>query len=327
MEKVFFERMCAALQMGSLTEEPQQLSGGLLHKMYSVFTEKGKYAVKLLNPFVMQREAAMANFRAAESLENILEKNELPILPALSFDGKKMQSMDGQYFYVFEWFRGRALKPEEIGEKHVRKIGRTLAQIHKLQKCETCTPPDILQTDWASYTEQLLKAEAPLGHLLEENLSFLAERQNAANAALRKRMPVLSICHNDMDPKNVLWYGDELCIIDLECLSYADAQVELAETALCWSGLDACKINVSLFTAFAAAYRDAGGAVPEDWNILFDLNCGRLHWLEYCVQRAIGINCSEEEQILGKQGIPQTLSQLHCVENVREEILSMLSEI
>ena len=69
-----------------------------MHKMYKLETDQGIYALKLLNPFIMQREDAMENYREAERLESILEQKKIPILPALSVYGSKMQEMEGFYF-------------------------------------------------------------------------------------------------------------------------------------------------------------------------------------------------------------------------------------
>ena len=105
-----FEKIGAQLGLGKLTAPPAALSGGYMHKMYSLKTETGKYAIKLLNPYIMKRDTAMENFRQAERLEAKLESRGLPILPALIFEGKKMQETDGQYYYLFEFFGGKALQ-------------------------------------------------------------------------------------------------------------------------------------------------------------------------------------------------------------------------
>ena len=80
-----------------LKQPPLRLSGGLMHKMYKLETDQGIYALKLLNPFIMQRKDAMENYREAERLESILEQKNIPILPALSVNGNKMQEMEGFY--------------------------------------------------------------------------------------------------------------------------------------------------------------------------------------------------------------------------------------
>ena len=45
--------------------EPVRLSGGFMHKIYKINTQQGTFVLKLLNPFVMQRETAMDNFAIA----------------------------------------------------------------------------------------------------------------------------------------------------------------------------------------------------------------------------------------------------------------------
>ena len=37
---------------------------------------------------------------------------------ALTFGGSKMQEIDGRFFYLYDWYEGKALKIEEIGEVH-----------------------------------------------------------------------------------------------------------------------------------------------------------------------------------------------------------------
>lgn len=87
-----------------IISEPVCLSGGFMHKMYKINTQQGTFALKLLNPFVMQRENAMDNYAKAERIELLLEQKGIPILPALSFYGRKMQEIDGEYFYLFDYF-------------------------------------------------------------------------------------------------------------------------------------------------------------------------------------------------------------------------------
>ena len=74
--------------LGDICGTIEPVSGGLMHKMYKVSTESDTYAVKCLNPEVMKRPGVLDNYARAEELESILEKEGIPIVPALSFDGK-----------------------------------------------------------------------------------------------------------------------------------------------------------------------------------------------------------------------------------------------
>lgn len=89
MENAMFVDILNTLGLGSLSANVKRVSGGYMHKMYCLETATGKYAVKLLNPIIMQREYALKNYEIAEKLEKILQINDIPIIPALEFEGKK----------------------------------------------------------------------------------------------------------------------------------------------------------------------------------------------------------------------------------------------
>lgn len=216
MDLALLEKICWQYHLGQLECPPLKLTGGFLHKMYSLFTSKGRYAIKLLNPFVMQRETAMENFRAAEKIELLLEENAVPIIPALVLGGRKMQNIDGQYFYLYQWYDGKALKSEEIQETHCCRIGNLLARIHGLDRRMEPYGRSEIHIDWDFYISQFASQNEELYLLLKENRSLLYESQNNGNIAIKNLPPALSVCHNDMDSKNVLWAGTNCRIIDLE---------------------------------------------------------------------------------------------------------------
>lgn len=160
--EAIFEKICERFLGGSPTAEPERLSGGYMHKMYGIETREGKYAVKLLNPYIMGRETAMENYRRAEELEAGLERTDVPILPALSFGGKKMQEIDGQFFYLFEWFEGKSLNGEEITEVHCERMGEALAKIHRSEVRHEAYRRDEVHIPWETYVTRL-EREAAVG--------------------------------------------------------------------------------------------------------------------------------------------------------------------
>lgn len=332
MELELLDKLCRQYQLGTLECPPARLKGGFLHKMYSLFTSKGRYAVKLLNPYIMQRDTAMENYRTAEKLEAILDANGIPIIPALVLgntsrkgesprnaaatpaqggqDGTKMQNLEGQFFYLYEWYNGKALKNEEITAVHCQRIGVLLAQIHALDRRREACCPSELHIDWDYYIEQLSAKNTELHRLLAENRSLLYESQNNGNLAVKHLPPVTSICHNDMDCKNVLWAGADCRIIDLECLGYSNPFAELYELALCWSGYERCHIDYDLFRCFLHSYAGAGGCLPADWETIYWSNYGRLEWLEYNIKRSLGTECSEGEIPMGISEARNSISHI-----------------
>ena len=293
-----------------LKDEPTRLNGGFMHKMYKIDTQQGTYALKLLNPYVMQRKTAMANFAKAEQIEFLLEQQYIPILPALSFGGKKLQEIDGEYFYIFDYFYGKPLKNNEITEYHCREIGKVLAKIHSIDKKFMNEKFSEMSIDWAFYIAEMQKADVRLYAILKDALPVIKESQNKGNLARKKLPKVVSICHNDMDCKNVLWNGNDYRIIDLECLSYNNPFMELFELALCWSGYEDCRIDFRMFQTFLQGYKNAGGELPTDWETLYDCNNGRLEWLEYNIKRVLGIDCGDDEKEIGIEQVEETIQQI-----------------
>ena len=49
----FFNKLVDELDLGKIVDGPIQVTGGLTHRMFKIFTDKGKNIVKLLNPNIM----------------------------------------------------------------------------------------------------------------------------------------------------------------------------------------------------------------------------------------------------------------------------------
>ena len=317
-------RICEEYGLGTLETQPVQLKGGFMHKMYSLFTSKGRYAVKLLNPYIMQRETAMENFRIAEDLEKKIEQSGIPILPAIIINDRKMQKIDERYFYLFGWYDGKALKSGEIEGSHCEKIGGILARIHGLDKRVSVCDHGEISVDWDHYIKLLESENKELYHLLKDNRTLLYESQRIRNKAVNDLPSVVSICHNDMDSKNVLWKGSDFRIIDLECLSYSSPVMEAYELALCWSGYEDCDIDLDLFARFIGSYQRAGGEFGSDAETVYNSNHGRLEWLEYNVKRSLGIECSAEETAVGISEVKDTMAHVIYYHDAKNDILHCL---
>lgn len=304
-----------------LQGKPVRLNGGFMHRVYKLDTSQGSYVLKLLNPFVMQRETAMENYSKAERLELLLEQHDLPILPALSFGGKKMQKAEDKYFYLFDYFPGRALKNNEITDYHCREMGKVLAEIHSIDKKRRNEPLFELSIDWEFYLAEMKRADPGLYTKLKDVFPVITDSQTKRNLSRKKLPQTLSICHNDMDRKNVLWNGQDYRIIDLECLSYNNPFMELFESALCWSGYESCQIDFRLFQAFLQGYQNAGGELPADWETLYECNNGRLEWLEYNMKRVLGIGCGADEKEMGIAQAEKTLRHIIYYAEMKKQIL------
>lgn len=325
---LFFQKLTASFHLDKLISDAVRVYGGLTHTTYKLMTANKNYAVKLLNPKIMKRPDAMENFLEADRLEIIIQKSSLQIVPSLTFDGKKMQMIDGQYFYIYEWFDGNSLKNKDITKLHCQKISSALSHLHHIDMRNEKFKRNPINIDWESYINLAKEQNEIVFNLLNANKKLLYESQYNGNLAIKKVPDVMSICHNDMDSKNVLWKNNDFNIIDLECLGYANPYLELFELALCWSGYENCNIDFELFKTFINAYFEQTPKINIDCEALYYSNYGRLEWLEYNVKRALAIECSTiEEQELGIEQVFKTMEHVIYYNDIKGEILNCLTEI
>ena len=299
----WFEELCEFAALGQPTREPAPVSGGLLHRMFRLDTTSGTYAVKLLNPEIMARPDAPDNYRRAEELELLLESRGLPILSAMTVSGTKMLRLHDQYAYLFPWFQGQVIRGSAVTAKHAAAIGTTLAGIHAVARRERQTQPEPLIIDW----DALLPACPELTRH-RDLLAALTDRSHEAQLRLPAEE---TVCHNDLDTKNVLWQGDMHRVIDLETLDWGCPAAELLDVALYWSGIDEHCIDPARFTAFTDAYAAAGGELPRDWQILLDSSQGWLGWLAWVL--------SQGDQAQARE----TMARILCVQDFRAVISSL----
>lgn len=327
MNAQFFTRLCASLDLGAPVSEARRLTGGYLHSMYAVTTERGRYAIKLLNPHVMRRADAAANFERAEALEALLEERCIPILPARIFREKKMQILDGQYFYVFDFYDGSAISPQAVTPERAAQIGEALARIHLVKRMNNGFLSDEMKIDWKRYLSPLEKADEETASLLSDAIDLLEAGEKRRNHAIHRIPQSLAICHGDLDTKNVLWRDVSFRIIDLECLSMSSPFLELIEVALCWSGLDGMQIRLEPLSALVSAYAAAGGELPRDWVNVYDANWNRPYWLKYSIERILGIGSAPEEKNLGISEAQKTVRQLFLLESERQNVLDAVQAL
>ena len=129
---VLIDNLIDKTKLGKLINEPARVMGGLLNRMYKVNTTTGIYAIKHLNPEVMKRKDAKENHILAEKIANIAKNNDINCLPAKIISGNALQEIQGNYFFIFDWFDGKAIDEDEITIEHVIKVATLLAKLHNI---------------------------------------------------------------------------------------------------------------------------------------------------------------------------------------------------
>lgn len=304
------------------------VSGGFMHKMYKVITERGKYAVKYLNPEIMGRPGVHENYARAEKLERILEENGIPVVPAIIVDGQKMQAVNGHYFYIFHWQEGDITNWNQISYDACRTAGNILGRIHAIDpQTITHKEPEPSKINWQEY---LCKADSqgngivPILARHEQLLHYAVQELNLARACLPD---IQCITNEDMDPKNIMWHEGNAGVIDLECLDYGNPVSGALQLALQWSGITTCDMDIEKMAAFFDGYLAAYDNGFRGYGRVFGLAYTWVEWLEYNIQRALGACADESEQHMGILEVRNTVGRIRYIHDNEKAIKAALCNI
>lgn len=325
-----FEGICKQSFLGELLIPPEPICGGLLHRMYTVETTKGKYAIKLLNPQIMIRTTAMQNYINSEKVATLILKN-VPALPAKKINGDSLLKINNQFYLVFDWVEGEIRKDDEINNAHCEKIGKILTGIHKTDFSELDIANAALENDrlidWNYYLVRGKEEHLEWYKLFFKNYEDLKRWNAPANEASKILSTTTVISHRDLDPKNVMWNHNKPLLIDWESAGYINPMQDLIETAIYWSKDEQGKLNKSRFSSFISGYKKKFGALHANWeNVLATRFLGKLGWLEYNLKRSLRLECTDEEdQKLGTDQVTTTLNEIHLYAETIPKLLNWLN--
>lgn len=315
-----------ACGLGKIIADIEPVSGGFMHRMYKVVTENGIFAVKHLNAEIMKRPNVHENFARAEKIEGILEKNDIPIVPALVFDGRKMQNVDGQFFYVFKWQKGKITDWNHISKDECYKAGNILGRIHAIEpKKVEPQSPETSHIDWHGYMLKAKEEGAAIASMLEDNEELLIYAESELNRARASLPSMLCLSNEDMDPKNVMWDKGEPWVIDLECLDYGNPMSGAIQLALQWSGIVTCEMDIDKMVAFFDGYLEAYDNCFRGYSDIVGVAYTWVEWLEYNIQRALGNCIDEKERELGVSEVGNTINRIVYIHKVEPQIKEALN--
>lgn len=310
------KEFCQSNNLGNVIDI-EKLTGGLMHKMFKVTTDKGVYAIKVLNPEVMSRQEALENFNISETISNLAKENGIPVSSALNLSGNFIVKYGKYYYMVFDYIDGKILKDDEITIEHCRLIGQILSRIHGLEYLhlglDTEIKPDNFYVDWESYVKHesfnsmdyrdLYLNEYPKYYSL---MKSIVEKFNRSNTKL-------ALCHRDMDPKNVMWSNGQPIVIDWESAYLSNPYRELLEIALSWSGFLSNKFSSEKFSSVFEEYIKTRKINHVTWNLIIYGNLiGRFGWLDYNLKRSLGIKTNDSEEMkLAEIEVSKTIEEIN----------------
>ncbi len=297
-----------SLNLSDINEEPERITGGLLHTMMKVKTDESTYAVKHLNPIIMKREKAYSDFIFSEKFARFAHKNNIKSIAAIVIAEEVVHIYKGNHYLIFPWLEGETIKDIKLDQ--ARKIGLLLADIHLLNyKTDIEKESAYELSDWNSYLKVSEEEKSIWLNEYKNNLEYLKNLEIKAVNSLKEN-PEDVISHRDLDPKNVMWDKDKNpVVIDWESAGPVSSTVELLEVALDWSESFNKKDN---FKMIIESYKSKKNVdIRKLKEAVYSINYNKLKWLEYNIKRSLKIESSnKEEEDLGTKEVISTLKNI-----------------
>ena len=286
-----FENVFKKLNLKDIVIEVSPITGGLLHKMYKVTTNKGVYAIKKLNPLVMQRRGSYDNYVRSEKISRYLIEGGINGISSLGNINNFIIKEEDDYYMAFPWLEGHILSSLNLNINHVKKIGHLLGRIHKIGNNY---PKEKLSSlkgniNWRNYLG--------VNDFFDQNYKLITMLDNKAINSYNKLTKNVLISHLDMDLKNVMWDKDDNpYLIDFESANYVNPTFDLLDVSLYWS-LAETNFNFSYFKEFISSYLEENNLNYDEVPLAIDsIYKNHLGWLAYNLDKII-LNSKDKEAL------------------------------
>ena len=293
-----FQALCTLLNLGTMLAPANKVEGGLLHKMWSVHTTTGRYAVKELSPTIMLNDVARNYYDITENIADKFFDCGIPTIKSIRYNNQAVIKLDDKFFIVYPWVSGEMLPVLQTNESYATKMGAILAKMHSLKlQLGEFNNREVTDDYLIELFNNVLKQDSMKLELLD------CYKQYRKSLSFLKKNMVVS--HSDLDQKNVLWSKEgNPTIIDWESAHMINPTQEIICLALDWSGLQNCDLHFDVMQKILQSYNKAGGKI-EKTEVVFAIDVIIGNWINWLVY-----NLERSERELGADQVNKTLKQL-----------------
>ena len=106
MKKNLMNPIFEKYNLGIITAEPEAVEGGLIHRMWKVDTAENSYAVKQLNPLIINKPGLPDDYVRTEIIARTFAEHNIPAVAALFFDDSPLIKLDDAIIMIYPWIEG-----------------------------------------------------------------------------------------------------------------------------------------------------------------------------------------------------------------------------
>ncbi|MFA5107440.1 MAG: homoserine kinase [Patescibacteria group bacterium] len=237
------------------------LSVGAIHETHKITTETGIYIARI---FEAEKDESAIAFEMTV-LQYLAKNNFIAPKPVETIDGR-LYGRENNYFALYDYIPGHALKGPELSIDHVHSVGETLGWFHELLSnyhVPEKKPRLDWQAVWAKY-EQLEKS-SPRSDGAE---TFNRIQKALLESRLPESLPT-GIIHGDLHEQNVVFrHGHVSGVLDFDQCAYGTIIADVATEIVWWCFRDTL-YHAHLAQAFLKGYQSQRTITSEEIQSLW----------------------------------------------------------
>lgn len=315
----FIKKACEKYQLGEITKYLGQQKDGITNKVCRFNTTTGEYIIKILY------SDKLKDIEKSEEIVSIARKNKIKAIGAIKCENKYINTIDNKHFLIYPYYNGKILLTKELSLKHVRNLAYELAKLHSINCNNQQSLNKYSKINYLKYYELTKNKDDECYQFFNNNINKLVEVYDRVYDAYMKLSSQASYIHRDYNRKNILWQDiDNFAIIDFETATIGNPSIDFFNSA--WFLTD--DFNKEKFKVFAQEYFK-NMQLEDDYHI--GINAALIeecNWLGFSLERALKIlPCTNEEELLGKESLESSLTEILNYNNKIELTLELLKTI
>ncbi len=237
------------------------LSVGAIHETYKIATETGIYIARIFETEKIESAIAFE----LTVLQYLAKNNFIAPKPIETIDGR-LYDREKNYFALYDYIPGHALKGPELSIDHVHSVGETLGWFHELLS-NYHVPETKPRLDWQTIWTKCEQAEKAT-HRTETNETFSRIQKALLESRLPESLPT-GIVHGDLHDQNVVFrHGHVSGVLDFDQCTYGTIIADVATEIVWWCFRDT-SYHAHLAQAFLKGYQSQRTITTEEIQSLW----------------------------------------------------------
>jgi Ser/Thr protein kinase RdoA (MazF antagonist) len=174
--------ICELYSLGMPIASLTRVPGGLIHSMYCLHTDKGRYAVKILDRHIMTIPNIREAFRRSEAVAAEFAAARIPAVYALSSVQGTVADVGADTVMVYPWIEGATLAIGPAGNAVGRQIGAIIGRMHGLElnssRFDVPTRSVTDPAEWQRLSDDGLAKEIPWAEEISAKLPDIVAWEN-----------------------------------------------------------------------------------------------------------------------------------------------------